>query len=201
MLEIGCAPGKILAYAQLKLRARATGLEYSKPGVELTRDIHRYLGVDSRIVQGNLFDEPLEGETFDLVYSNGLIEHFSDPVPALRAHTELVRPGGRLLVTVPNYTGIYRWLQARFDPENLAIHNLDIMSPEALLRLADSLPLFSKHAHRVGRMNPILVTWRKKLGRIMGGGVWATLTLLGCLQPFEIGPLRSLVVLTGIKED
>ena len=70
VLEIGCAPGKILAYAQLKLRARATGLEYSKPGVELTRDIHRYLGVDSRIVQGNLFDEPLEGETFDLVYSN-----------------------------------------------------------------------------------------------------------------------------------
>jgi len=200
-LEIGCAPGKFLAYAHLKLGARIVGFDYSAPGVEVTRDIHRRLGVDSRIVQGDLFNEPLPGESFDFVYSNGLIEHFRDPLAALRAHTDLVRPGGRLLVAVPNYSGIYGWLQARFDPENLAIHNVDIMSPEALLKLADSLPLSSRQAFLVGRMNPVLVAWRKKLGRILGGGVWAGLTVLGRLQPFEIDPLRPLVVLTGIKTD
>jgi len=200
VLEIGCAPGKFLAYAALKLDARTTGVDYSIPGTRITRSIHRHLGVDSHVVQGDLFHLPLARDTFDVVFSNGLIEHFEDPRPALAAHLEVLRPGGRLLVTVPNFQGIYGWLQKRFDPANLAIHNVDIMSPEALAELVKGLPLDNVQAFRTGTANPILVHWRKRLGKILGGGVWAGLTVLGRLQPFEIDALRSLVVITGVKK-
>ena len=36
VLEIGCAPGKVLAYVHLKLGSKTTGIDYSEPGVRLT---------------------------------------------------------------------------------------------------------------------------------------------------------------------
>lgn len=51
------------------------------------------------------------GETFDTVISCETIEHLPDPVAALRELLRVLRPGGLLFLTTPNYmgpVGLYR---------------------------------------------------------------------------------------------
>jgi len=38
----------------------------------------------------------------------GFIEHFDEPVGVVVRHLDLLKPGGILLLGVPNYGGIYR---------------------------------------------------------------------------------------------
>jgi hypothetical protein len=65
---------------------------------------------------------------YDLVASFGLIEHFTDLHGILRAHIKYMKPGATLLIGLPNFRGINGLLQKYFDPENLSIHNLDVMN-------------------------------------------------------------------------
>ena len=67
---------------------------------------------------------------FDLVCSFGLIEHFIDWPQLLKRHAELVCPGGKLVITVPNFRGwLQRVVHELADVENLRKHNLDAMDP------------------------------------------------------------------------
>jgi len=47
-------------------------------------------------------DPPFPGASFDAVFAGEIVEHLSDPERALRRWVELLRPGGRLVVTTPN---------------------------------------------------------------------------------------------------
>jgi SAM-dependent methyltransferase len=62
-------------------------------------------------------DIPLPDSTFDTVISCETIEHVVEPIKALREVRRVLRPGGRLLLTTPNYLGpmgLYRgYLRAR----------------------------------------------------------------------------------------
>jgi len=46
------------------------------------------------------------------VYSLGLIEHFHDSTEIVKAHARLVKPGGYLVIAVPNIQkAFYGWMQ------------------------------------------------------------------------------------------
>ena len=57
-------------------------------------------GVDARSAPAD--DPPFEKGRFDAVYAGEIIEHLTDPQAALRRWVELLKPGGRLIVTTPN---------------------------------------------------------------------------------------------------
>src|SRR5260370_32997028 len=46
VLEIGCAPGKHLAYLARKRQARVCGLDYSEPGIAFSKELFSRLGLD-----------------------------------------------------------------------------------------------------------------------------------------------------------
>jgi len=64
---------------------------------------------------------------FDLVYSNGFIEHFDDTLKVVQSHVDLVNPGGIVLITLPNFRSLNGWFQKIFDPVNYAKHNIACM--------------------------------------------------------------------------
>jgi 2-polyprenyl-3-methyl-5-hydroxy-6-metoxy-1,4-benzoquinol methylase len=131
-LELGCAPGKLLAWTASKFEANVSGLDYSENGMRSARALFSALNIQADLRCEDLFNTSFPRESFDLVTSFGLIEHFDDPSTVIQKHVELVKPGGIAIIAIPNYGGIYGRLQRKLDYENLQIHNLSIMTPSDL---------------------------------------------------------------------
>jgi methionine biosynthesis protein MetW len=96
-LDLGCASGGLLAL----LRPRAGHLA----GLELSATAARAAAeVGDEVVQGALEDPglPFAPDGFDLVVLADVLEHLSDPQAALRRAVGWCRPGGAVLVSVPN---------------------------------------------------------------------------------------------------
>lgn len=97
VLDIGCASGGLLAV----LRPGAghlAGLELSPTAAAAAAQ------VGDQIVCGALADDglPFEAGSFDLVVLADVLEHLADPGAGLARATAWCRPGGAVLVSVPN---------------------------------------------------------------------------------------------------
>jgi SAM-dependent methyltransferase len=105
--EAGCGTGGVAAAISDAMPAllvtagdtRLAGLEYAK---------RRAPRVD--IVQCDVAELPFDSE-FDVVGAFDVIEHVDDDVAALAAMRDVVRPGGGLLITVPQHP----WLWSEVD--------------------------------------------------------------------------------------
>jgi len=105
ILDAGCGSGRNLEW--LARFGAVTGLELSEDSLEYAR--RRAIG---SVVAGSVEDIPLADESFDLVTSFDVIEHVDD-LRALRELHRLLRPGGRLLVSVPAYPFLWSEHDAR----------------------------------------------------------------------------------------
>lgn len=97
VLDLGCASGGLLAL----LRPRAghlAGLELSETAARAAAE------VGDEVVQGALEDPelPFAPGGFDLVVLADVLEHLADPQTALARAVGWCRPGGAILVSVPN---------------------------------------------------------------------------------------------------
>lgn len=97
VLDVGCASGGLLAL----LRERAghlAGLELSAAAAAAAAR------VGDEVVHGALQDAqlPFEPDSFDLVVLADVLEHLADPAAGLRRAAGWCRPGGAVLVSVPN---------------------------------------------------------------------------------------------------
>jgi len=97
VLDVGCASGGLLAL----LRTRAghlAGLEVSASAAQAASSIADH------VVQGALADPelPFEAGSFDLVVLADVLEHLPDPAAGLARAKDWCRPGGAVLVSVPN---------------------------------------------------------------------------------------------------
>jgi 2-polyprenyl-3-methyl-5-hydroxy-6-metoxy-1,4-benzoquinol methylase len=195
VLELGCAPGKILAWAAAALHAKVAGLDYSERGVDWSRRLFDALGLVGDIRCEDALQTTFPARSFDVVYSFGLIEHFADPRPIVRVHVNLAKPGGRVIVGIPNYGGIYGRLQRWFDPENLSLHNLDIMGVTAMARLAPDDLSRTVRSYHAGRLSPWQISFERRLPRNAARAAHYLLNGVGLVQPFDIAPLCPFLVL------
>ena len=144
-LEIGSAPG----YRSLGLWRRVAiepwGIEYTDSGVAAQKALYRQEGLpEDWVVRGDFFDEKLRApwrDHFDVVASYGFIEHFDEPVDVVRKHMELLKPGGLLVLTVPNLnpTTWYGRLVRRFNPAVYQMHNIATCTSANFCTIAQSL--------------------------------------------------------------
>lgn len=201
VLELGCAPGKILAWVASALRAEVSGLDYSDRGIGWTKELFRALSLRLDLRCEDAFKTTFPAASFDVVYSFGLIEHFQDPRAIVRAHVALARPGGKSIIAVPNYGGLYGRLQRWLDPENLSIHNLEIMNIRALGLLAP--PELTSHvrAYATGRLSPWLLSFERKLPRHLALALAYGLNGISLAQPVDVRPLCPLLVLEITRRD
>lgn len=97
VLDIGCGRGHILAH----MRDRGWevhGVELSDWAVQHARDC---LGLD--VVIGRFDPNRFEPESFDVVILWHALEHMHDVSAALAGAATLLRPGGLVVVAVPNF--------------------------------------------------------------------------------------------------
>lgn len=199
VLEIGCAPGKQLAYVGKYLGASISGLDYSEKGIELSLRLFHKLGIECNLRCEDIFFTTFQPESFDVVYSLGVIEHFNDPTNIVRRHVELLRPGGVSFILVPNYGGIYGRLQRYFDPENLSIHNIAIMRPVTMQKLAPANFSADAVAFPYGRMSPWLINIDRKWPATLARMATCFINFMGLLQPFDIKVICPIIALRIIR--
>jgi hypothetical protein len=96
LLDVGCGHGLLLAEARER-GYEVEGLELSAHAARHARD---RLGLTVRELA--LEDADMEDERYDVVVMADVLEHLGDPVAALRRCTELLAPGGALLVVTPD---------------------------------------------------------------------------------------------------
>jgi len=139
--ELGCAPGAWLAFCARRLGLAVSGCDDSSTGIQVARALLKSAGVsDAGILEADALALPsmLHGR-YDLAYSFGLIEHFSDLSGILRAHAVACRPGGVVLVTAPNLRGASGAIYRRASTTLLRSHR--IVTPAELRSCAPSAGL------------------------------------------------------------
>jgi 2-polyprenyl-3-methyl-5-hydroxy-6-metoxy-1,4-benzoquinol methylase len=106
LLDIGSGQGEFaLLAATLHPQAIVRGIEYSLSGVDRARQRARRLQVAVSFEQRDLLadGELHEGERAwaDLAVCSEVLEHVDDPATLLRHAVDYLRPGSRIVVTVP----------------------------------------------------------------------------------------------------
>jgi SAM-dependent methyltransferase len=118
VLDLGCGAGRFVA-ALREAGADPVGVELAEAALERARV--NAPGADLRLVEadGSL---PLEHASVDLVWCSEVLEHVPDTAHLLLEVRRVLRPGGRLLVTVPDHGRLRTALialtrfESHFDP-------------------------------------------------------------------------------------
>jgi len=106
ILEVGC--GKGYESLQLsKLGAAVIAIDYSKEVIKLLLKQAVRQKSNLGICQADIGRLPFGNGYFDLVFSQGVLEHFQDPKEVLQEQHRVLRSNGLVIIEVPNKYNIY----------------------------------------------------------------------------------------------
>jgi len=116
LLEVGCGSSLWLPYFSKQFGMEVGGIDYSDVGLTLSREILRLNAVQGSLRKADFRDGPgPDRESFDVVFSLGLVEHFEDPELVLAILKGFVRRGGLLLTWLPNTAGVIPRINPRLN--------------------------------------------------------------------------------------
>ena len=106
VLEVGAGSGRD-ALALARAGAAVAVLDYSPASLELVQRQARDQGVSVLLVRADALAMPFREGAFDVVFHQGLLEHFRDPRPLLAENARVTARAGRLIVDVPQTFHLY----------------------------------------------------------------------------------------------
>ncbi len=99
MLECGAGSAKVSAHLA-KLGYSCTMLDNSWEGLEAGKSNFKLAGVSGDFILADVEAMGLKSNSFDIVYSGGLLEHFHDVRPPVNEMVRVLKPGGVLAATI-----------------------------------------------------------------------------------------------------
>jgi SAM-dependent methyltransferase len=192
-VEIGSAPGEYIVQFSKNHDCVPHGVEYSEIGVEVNRRVFTKHGFDpDNVIHADFFSDDFINqykEHFDVVVSKGFIEHFEDVPAVIDRHTRILKPGGYLIVTVPNLRNGNKALAQAFDETAIPRHNLKIMRKDVYRSIFDRKDLQQLFCGYYGTFSFYLFTaGHQKVQRHMLKAAYKVQPILNVLFRTMLGP-------------
>jgi ubiquinone/menaquinone biosynthesis C-methylase UbiE len=114
VLEIGCGRGGFSNYLATLAPTQVFACDYSASAIEIAKQKYTHELITWK--QENIMSLGFKDETFDAAISCETIEHVPDAEKAIQELYRVIKPGGRLFLTCPNYFNLfgvwcaYRWM-------------------------------------------------------------------------------------------
>ena len=192
-LDIGCGPGTLIGL--LDDRFTSTGIDISHPEIDYARseyqsDSKRFLAVCASALPDDCHD-------YDVATVVEVVEHLApgELDDTLRATIDRLRPGGKLIVTTPNFRGAWplvEMLVNRFGELNYTSQHINRFTARKLGQLLQNLGLKDVRVHSYLALAPFTAPlgWQlpDRLARLERGALEraAGLLLLGTgIKPQE----------------
>jgi len=106
VLEVGAGSGRD-SFALAGRGARVIMLDYSAPALQVMQKLAQGASRAVYLVRGDAFHLPFRTDALDLVFHQGLLEHFTRPDEILAENLRVLRPGGAALADVPQRYHLY----------------------------------------------------------------------------------------------
>lgn len=105
ILDAGCGTGQLAIFLSLTKRT-VVGIDFSFSSLKKANDFKRQFGLkDVHVAQMDIFNLALADESFDYVFSNGVLHHTADAYRGFRGLCRLVKKGGYLAIGLYNKYG------------------------------------------------------------------------------------------------
>ncbi|MBA4420925.1 MAG: class I SAM-dependent methyltransferase [Anaerolinea sp.] len=193
ILEVGSGFGPFVAYVSRWGGLTAYGMEPNPQSVQVCRDVQQEVGTPAdHVLRAVGETTPFASNSMDLVVSFTVFEHVLDPMAVLRESVRVLRPGGHLYFTFPNYgswwEGHYAILWIPHIPKPLA---------RVYLRLLGRNPDFVNHLQLIDyqRLSGMVETLGDQVEVIdYGGKIWEDrLRTIGIENYAQLGKLKNWV--------
>lgn len=175
VLDVGCADGSLGAVMRAERDATVVGME-PDPVAAAVAETCLNAVVIGRADDATALDEARALGPFDHVVLGDVLEHMTEPDVVLRALADMLRPGGSLVISLPNVltlrararlvAGVWRYEdQGIFDRTHLrffSVRSAREMVTVSGLRIMAELPV-GPLSHRLGRRGVRLTALRPGL--------------------------------------
>ena len=166
LLEIGCGAGNLLLQASVRgsypvaldltmqaLTFVRSRLREACSGLEAPRDFLCLQSIGEYL--------PLASDSFDCILLSEVIEHLEAPQTSIREAARVLRSGGRLLVTTPNYRSLWPIMERAVDMMNMAPkmageQHISRFHPASLKRLLVDSGLGVEYFGTIYNLSPFL---------------------------------------------
>lgn len=102
ILEAGCGFGHWVFW-MAEQGFETTGVDLSPKAISLAKDYALKNKINNcKFIKGDVRKLPIEDNYFDIIFSFGLIEHFLRPEIILKELLRVLKPGGKIFLSVPN---------------------------------------------------------------------------------------------------
>lgn len=109
VLEIGCGMGIDLAEFA-KAGALVSGVDVTPKSIELAQKHFAVFGLQGELVNRNAKELPFPDDTFDLVYSCGVLHHIPEVEDTVKEVYRVLKPGGEIKILLYYKNSLNYWL-------------------------------------------------------------------------------------------
>ena len=113
VLEIGCGAGYD-AYEFCRNGADYTGIDIAPENIDRISKHLSFYGYQPKLMVGDAEFLEFQDESFDVVFSNGVLHHVPDITRTLKEINRVLKPGGRFYMIVYHKNSIFYWVSLFF---------------------------------------------------------------------------------------
>jgi SAM-dependent methyltransferase len=105
VLDVGCGSGDLLIdIAHTHIDLALYGIDFDARAAKIAQSFGFH------IFHGALREAHFENNFFDDIHMNHVLEHISNPVELLKECERIMKPGGKLFITIPNFGSLSRMI-------------------------------------------------------------------------------------------